>query len=634
MAVDAGSIYSEIRIQLDSLNGDIQKVQASFDKLGTNLGQTSEKTKKKIGNDLQQINLAHVALFAAIGLAIKKFISGYAEFEQSLANVQSVSRASAEDMAILEKAASKAGQTTKFSGKQAADAMYYLASAGFTARQSVEALDGVLSLASATGADLAFTAETVASAISQFGLQAKDSEKVANVFAMGIANSQATIDKLAVSMRYVGPVANAFKMTIEDTVGVLQILYNAGFEASQAGTALRSVLADLSNAASPAVDKLEKMGINFEKVNPAMVGFSDIIRNLNPIATDAGKIMEIFGDRAGPVMIKLLKEGGDQIDIYTKQVTGTNQAANAAAIQNDTLQFAMGRLNKSFTSVGKSIVSEFAPGMKVAANFLADLFFKFSQLPAPIKIFIGTAGAVIVAITGISTAVSLFSSVLGASTLPILAVTGGIAGLVAISSILYKVYNQTKDNTIILKKTQGDLENSTNTLKESIDKYKKANDELNDKTKDLNETELATLEIRKRLAGLEVLANLGKTLKAIENFDKALKDQNNSVLENQRNYSNAAKGLVAYEKEVERLTKLQDERNEMSIAERNTTANVSTELAKANQWLKTYEESTRKNSTALAESQLALANANKSRQEQIDVLANALNLGQIQIKDI
>jgi TP901 family phage tail tape measure protein len=630
MAIDAGTIYSAIRVALDKLTGDLKTVDSLYDQLGKTIGDKSTQTEKKVNKSLENINIAHIALFAAIAVYVKKSVSDYAAFEQSLANVQAVARASAEDMKLLEEAASEAGQTTKFTGAQAADAIYYLASAGFTARQSMEALDGVLALASATGADLAFTSETVASAISQFGLEAKDAQKVANVFAAGAAASQASIDKLAVSMRYVGPVAAAFNYSIESVTGTLAILYNAGFDASQAGTALRGMLADLSNAASPAIDKLAALGIAFEDVNPAANSLSEVIAALNPIAENGGKIMEVFGDRAGPAMIKLLQAGAGEIEKYTERVTGTSEATEAAAIQNDTLQFSLSRLSKGFGSIGKSITEEFAPALKNAANFLANVLFKISEMPAPLKILLGVLASGVVVFTGLTGAISLFGVSVAAIAGPLAIAIGAISALAAGSVLLHRAYNQTEVSTKNLKKAHSELETNTNNLKTSVENYRKANEELNDKTKDLNDTEKTTLKQRKELSALEITANLGKTIKSINDLKKAQDTSNKSIKKYESQIKNINDILIKLRETEIQLTKEKQEGVSWSSVYGQVTAAIKYYTAT----IKDNEKALARNTTALYNAKLAQDNANKSRQESVDYLAAAVNMGQITIQQI
>jgi len=405
--VDAGSIYSEIRIALDKLNKDILQAQIAFDKFGTTntkQSQTMEKTWKK---SFSGMSLAGTVAVAAMTLAFKKAISTFANTEQSLANVRAVTGATAEEFAVLKNAAEEAGRTTRFTAGQSADALYYLGSAGFSATQSVEALNGVLTLAGATGSDLASTAESVAANISAFNLEAKDAERVSNVFAAAIGNSQATMQKLSNSMSYIGPVASAFNQSIEGTVGLLQILYNNGFEASQAGTALRSALSDLANATSPANAKLEALGVTFDEINPQTHSYAEIFGTLQEKVTDASDVMAIFGDRAGPAMIKLIEAGKDKIDEYTTAVTGTNAAAEQYAIQNDTLAGSFDMFKSALEGTTNSIIEQLVPAFRSLLEFATKILNFITSLPGPIKALIGGLGGAAAAVGVLSTAFRL-----------------------------------------------------------------------------------------------------------------------------------------------------------------------------------------------------------------------------------
>lgn len=432
MPVDAGSIFSEVRIRLDKLTGDVKQIDSLFDQI--NKG--SEKTGKKT----QEMSFLAVAAFAAVGLAIKKMVTSavslYADLEQSMANVASVAKATPEQFEKLEDAARAMGETTRFTASQAADALYYLASAGFDADKSVAALQGVLELAGATQSDLAFTSEAVASAISQFSLKASDSTRVANVFTAAITNSQATMDKLATSLRYVGPVASAFGYTIEDVAGVLQILYNNGFEASMAGTALRSALADLSNATSPAIDKLTALGVSFDEVNPATNSFASIVGLLHDRVSDAGDIMAIFGDRAGPAMIKLIQGGREEIEKYTKAVTGTNAASVAYARQNDTLAGSIDEMKSAAEESAISFSEIFAPAIRAIVDLLTKAISFINKMPPSLKVLTVGLGLVVPAVLAISVALkALIPTIIQVGGLmtglfaPVVAITAGIVAL-------------------------------------------------------------------------------------------------------------------------------------------------------------------------------------------------------------
>lgn len=370
MAIDAGTIYSDVRIKLDKLSGDIQKVDAKLDQLGNQNKKRSGEFQNSWENAFSAINISAVAVFAAIGLAVKKSIEIFAQFEQSMANVKAVTGATGEEFQILQDAALEAGQTTRFTASQAADALYELASAGLDATQSAESLNSVLLLAGATGADLATTAKTVTATMSQFNIAAEDSTRISNVFAAAISNSQANIEKISSAFKQFGPVAGQFNISIEESTASLQALFNAGLQGEQAGTALRNILLDLSDKSGPVTKKLEELGIAFEDINPQKVGLTNAIEVLADSGID---LSQVFDKRVVPAILSLAKEGGAGLRELEQAVTDTDAAAEQYAIQNDTLQGSLDFLASAAETLAINFGSALAPEFKKLVDLVTDL---------------------------------------------------------------------------------------------------------------------------------------------------------------------------------------------------------------------------------------------------------------------
>lgn len=483
MAVDAGTIYSDVRIQLDKLKGDINKVTAQYDKMGSDIkrstGEAATQSKKSFG----EINLAGVAAFAGISIAIKKSITSFTNFEQSLANVQSVARATPEEFRALEEAAAAAGESTRFSASQAADALYALASAGLNATESTEALAGVLDLAAATQSDLAFTAQTVTAAISQFGLEAKESSRVANTFSAAIANSQANMEKLSAAFRQVGPVAGTLGISLEETTGALQALFNAGFRGEQAGTVLRNVLSQLADTTGPVSTKLAALGVNLEKINPATNSLIDVLGTLADANLSTGEAINAFGTEAGPGLLTLLAEGRAGLQRYTDAVTGTNSAAEAAAIQMDTVQGSLDQLKSVTEAVSISFVKEFEPALRKAVDILTALLRGVNSLPGPVKVFLGVFTLGIPIIIGATTAVTALGGAFAFLLGPVGLVLASVAGVVAAISGISKAVKNARINKIT--EEFGALAEEIDVSIERMDELVKTAEKLGAKDKDV-----------------------------------------------------------------------------------------------------------------------------------------------------
>lgn len=201
------------------------------------------------------------------------------------------------------------GSKTVFSASDAADALYYMASAGYKVDQMADSIQATLNLASATQSDLAFTTDTVISTLNQFGLEANQAERITNVFASAIGNSMATMEKLSNSMGYVGPVANSLGYEIEEVTGALAVLYNAGYDGSTAGTALRQSLVSLMNPTSAALGVFEELGLSFEDVNPATNDLATIIDRLGTAGMDTSQAMKVLGQELARVCLHYCPPG-------------------------------------------------------------------------------------------------------------------------------------------------------------------------------------------------------------------------------------------------------------------------------------------------------------------------------------
>lgn len=399
MPEDAGTIYASIMLRLDKLQSGVSKVQSLMSRV--------EKTGKEKAagfasfwkNSFQTaFGVGIVQLIGKVTQGLRAALNVFSGFQQSMQNVKSVTGAVGEEFKVMQEAAKEAGETTRFTAREAADALYYLGSAGFTAQQSIAALDGVLQLAGATQSDLASTAETVASIISQYSLEAEDAADVSNIFAAAIGNSQATMEKLSNAFRQVGPVAAGFGYTVEETTGALQELFNAGFQGQAAGRALKSALADLASPTENMEKIFKRLNVSLKDVNPETNSFADIIDTLAESGATTSDIIDAFGKVAGPQMAVLIEQGGDALREYTEAVTDTNAAAEAYAIQNDSLAGSLDFLKSKLESTAIAIFEKMEPGMRD----LIDSFIDFLDAARPVGVVIGNILNVILKLASVS----------------------------------------------------------------------------------------------------------------------------------------------------------------------------------------------------------------------------------------
>lgn len=367
---------------------NVEIVIKALDQTGQAFASVKEKTQslQETGKKLQKVGLAMTAVGAGITAGMASAVKTFQDFEYAMKNVQVVSGATGEELQKLTEFARQMGATTKFSATEAAEAQYYLASAGMKTEEIMQTLSNVLSLAAGTQSDLAQTAEMVTATLSQFNLKAEESARVADVFMTAIANSQATMDKLAYSMRYVGPVAHSLGISLEETTSYLMALYNAGYKGEQAGTILRNAFTRLMNVSDDAAMAIQNLGLSMQDVDPSVNSFRDILDKLSQAGASTSDIIKIFGQEAGPGVAAMMSIGADAIAEYQQkleQAGGT--AEKAAKEQMNTLQGQLDMLKSAFQELQLSLAEAVIPIIKSFINKLTSLVNWFNNLPEPVK---------------------------------------------------------------------------------------------------------------------------------------------------------------------------------------------------------------------------------------------------------
>ena len=245
-------------------------------------------------------------------------------FEKQMSTVQAVSGATAEEMRKLEAAAKEMGATTQFTAIESAQALEELARAGLTAAEQVQALPDVLSLAQANGLSLADSAGFITKTIIGLGLSFSDSGKAADVLTKAAASANTNVQGLGSALAYAAPLANTLGLSLEETVGLLAQMANAGIDASRSGTALNSVMAQFIDPASKFKTELAALGINTDN-------FNDALKQLAEKGGAGNAAILALGTEAGPAIRALFNQGVPALEGLQKSLEDSGGAAKKAA---------------------------------------------------------------------------------------------------------------------------------------------------------------------------------------------------------------------------------------------------------------------------------------------------------------
>lgn len=302
-------------------------------------------------------------------------INTYAGFESAMDEVLAISGATDEEFDALTAKAKYMGATTKYTATESAEAMTYMAMAGWKANDMIAGLPGIMNLAAASGEDLATTSDIVTDALTAFGLTAGDSNHFADVMAQASANANTNVGMLGESFKYVAPVAGALGYSIEDVSLALGVMANSGVKGSMAGTSLRRAL---SNLASPTKDQREAMdayGISLTDGQGRMLELSEIMTNLRDNlggldeAEQTAAVTNMFGNQAMAGMLAIINASEED---YNKLADAIDHADGASQRMADTM---LDNMQGSFTlmqSAIEGVEDDLGEGLAPLMRLVAD----------------------------------------------------------------------------------------------------------------------------------------------------------------------------------------------------------------------------------------------------------------------
>lgn len=289
-------------------------------------------------------------------------------FERSMAEVAAVARADDEELAKLTETARELGATTPWAASEAAAGMKFLAMAGFEASETIDAMPGMLQLASAGAIDLARASDIASNILTGFGMQAGEMGYLGDVLTNTFTSSNTDLGMLGETMKYVAPNAQALGVSLEQTAAMAGKLGDAGIQGSQAGTALRAMMLRLAALPKPAADAMAQLGVQTVDASGNLRDMPTILAEVNEglqrlgTGEQAKLINDIFGMEAASAAAVLLEQAGSgALQAYAETLSETGSAARIAAQMNDTAAGAIKRLQSMTENLAISVGSILLP---------------------------------------------------------------------------------------------------------------------------------------------------------------------------------------------------------------------------------------------------------------------------------
>lgn len=475
--VDKNSeMYRRLQREIIKTENQLKTAQKELKRFGTVGAQQAAAVGAKMRTCGQ--NIASVGRSASMYVTAPLTLVGAAagrvtaDFDSAMSKVQAISGATGKEFDKLRDKAREMGAKTKFSATESADALSYMAMAGWKTGDMLDGLEGIMNLAAASGEDLATTSDIVTDALTAFGLQAKDSGHFADVLAAASSNANTNVGMMGETFKYAAPIAGALGYSVEDTAQAIGLMANAGIKSSQAGTSLRSIMTKLSHDFTISGEAIGDVTIATTNADGSMRELNDILADSRKAfnglteSEKASAAESLVGKNAMSGFLALMNASPKDISKLENAITN---ADGTAAQMADTMQNNFGGqltiLKSQLSEAGIAIGDTLVPFMEKLTSIIQTLVDKFNALSPTTKKIIVAIGIIAAAIGPIVTAVGLLVTAIGGAltfapaiaaaagavggaiagvALPIMGVIAAIAAAIAIGVLLYKNWDTIK----------------------------------------------------------------------------------------------------------------------------------------------------------------------------------------------
>ncbi|HDT8481115.1 TPA: phage tail tape measure protein [Staphylococcus pseudintermedius] len=432
----AASKYNEAYAKLNLYERELQEatnemkrmetqqraLNTSMGKLGAKLSNWGPKLQE-IGRNMQSIGRSMslyvtAPVVAGFGAAVKKSI----DFDDSMRKVKATSGATSGEFQQLRDKALEMGAKTKFSASQSAEALNYMALAGWDTKEMMTGIDGVMQLAAASGEDLGSVSDIVTDSLTAFGLKAKDSGHFADVLAQASSKANTDVRGLGEAFKYAAPVAGALGYTVEDTSIAIGLMSNAGIKGEKAGTALRTMFSNLAKPTKAMKNQMDELGISITDSQGNMLPMRDVMDQLRGkfkgLSKDqqASAAATIFGKEAMSGALAVINASDEDYKKLTKSI---DNSAGASKRMADEMEGGIGgsirRMKSAIESLAISIGDVLAPYIKRLAEWVANAATKLNEMPKGTQKVVVGLGLVAAAIGPLLVTLGVMVSTIGAS---------------------------------------------------------------------------------------------------------------------------------------------------------------------------------------------------------------------------
>ena len=386
--------YDGLQREIVETEQELRRLEQQAEQSATALqkiGATGEKLQA-VGDKVSSVGqklLPVTGVVTGLGTAAVKTA---ADFDSAMSRVAAVSGATGSDFDKLRDKAREMGAKTKFSATEAADAMNYMAMAGWKTEDMLSGIEGIMYLAAASGEDLATTSDIVTDALTAFGLTAEDSGHFADVLAAASSNANTNVSMMGETFKYCAPVAGALGFSVEDTAEAIGLMGNAGIKASQAGTSMRSIMTNLTGDVKLSGAAIGDVTIATTNADGSMRSLSAILADCRVAfggmteAEKANNAETLVGKNAISGFLALMNAAPEDIAKVSGAVNNCKDAAkNMADTMQDNLEGQLTILKSQLQELAISFGDLLMPAVRSIVSGLQGMVDVLNAMPDGVK---------------------------------------------------------------------------------------------------------------------------------------------------------------------------------------------------------------------------------------------------------
>ena len=388
MAVDVGSAVGYLDLDISGFLAGLRSAQSEADT-------TSKNIATKIGNNITGIGKSMTSVGSTLTKSVTVPLLGIgtaglkvaSDFDSAMSGVKAISGATGEEFDALRAKAIELGGSTAFSANEVAEAMTEMAKAGWDSQQILDGMGGVLDAAAASGENLGTVSTIVADAITGFGMEAKESTRVADLLTQAANSGTIGINDLGESFKYIAPVAGSMGLSIEDVTTALSAMSMSGIKGSQAGTSLRGVLTRMVKPTDQVAAAMDELGIVLTNSDGTFKSLDQILSEMRGSfsgLTDEQKTYyaaTLAGQEGMSGLLSLLNMSQEEYDeIAASMDNASGVAKETAEVMRDNLSADVEELGGSLESLAITLAEHIIPHLRTFVQWLTELVGKFADL--------------------------------------------------------------------------------------------------------------------------------------------------------------------------------------------------------------------------------------------------------------